>query len=440
MENKRALFFLGSVSIFAYYIIGYELERTRFLSFITLYTIVFLIGYYLWKKPRFNLRHLVILGLMLRLVFFLSTPKFSDDYYRFIWDGKLINQGISPYKLTPSQLLDDEASKDIIPRGIYHRLNSKQYHSVYPPVNQVFFSIGAIPGSVDSSVYLLRLIILIFEIMNMFLILRLLQEFKLPQKNVLLYALNPLVIIELSGNLHFEGVMMFFFGAAFLLLIKGKFLNSSLFYFLASGIKLIPIMFLPLLGRLKNLKFAFIYGAIVVGLFLLSFLPFMGTYILSNFSDSMDLYFQKFEFNASIYYLFSHTIGYFAGFNPVHYLGPALMVVFGIIYVVILLRTDKNNYHAWIKSAALILTSYYLLSTTVHPWYIINLVFIGIICGYEFLIIWSLFAALSYIYYSPASLELYYVLITVEYLVVITCMVRELVYKKKLLQRAWFSS
>jgi hypothetical protein len=32
----------------------------------------------------------------------------------------------------------------------------------------------------------------------------------LPRTNLLFYWLNPLIIVEIMGNLHFEGVMVFF--------------------------------------------------------------------------------------------------------------------------------------------------------------------------------------------------------------------------------------
>jgi uncharacterized membrane protein len=64
---------------------------------------------------------------------------------------------------------------------------------------------------------------------------------------VFIYALNPLVIIELTGNLHFEAVMIFFTLLSVWLLVTNKWILASLALTLAISAKLLPIIFLPLL-------------------------------------------------------------------------------------------------------------------------------------------------------------------------------------------------
>ena len=61
-----------------------------FLTFTSLYTI--------YKNTSFqwSLKHILLLGMGIRLALFFAEPNLSDDYFRFIWDGTLIKNGIKP--------------------------------------------------------------------------------------------------------------------------------------------------------------------------------------------------------------------------------------------------------------------------------------------------------------------------------------------------------
>ena len=83
-------------------------------------------------------------------------------------------------------------------------------------------------------------------------------------------------------------------------------------------------MFLPLLFRRLGWKKALGYYAVTSILLLLFFLPFLSGAFAENFFSSINLWFQKFEFNASFYYLI-RWIGYeIEGYNIIAYAGPAM--------------------------------------------------------------------------------------------------------------------
>ena len=161
-------------------------------------------------------------GILVRLLPIASVPKLSDDVYRFIWDGRLLFNLADPYKYLPAHYLGQGLTG--IDEDLFAQLNSADYFSVYPPFNQVFFFISTLfsPNSTLWSIVILRIIIFIFECGNMVLIQRLLRHYKLPQQYGLLYWLNPMVILELTGNLHFEGIMVFFLLLALLKYEQGE--------------------------------------------------------------------------------------------------------------------------------------------------------------------------------------------------------------------------
>ena len=61
--------------------------------------------------------------------------------------------------------------------------------------------------------------------------------------------------------------------------------------------------FLPFLihqlGWRKSVQYFFLVGSLTLVLFY----PLLGSFFIENFGNSLNLYFQKFEFNASLYYV-----------------------------------------------------------------------------------------------------------------------------------------
>ena len=83
-----------------------------------------------------------------------------------------------------------------------------------------------------------------------------------------LYSFNPLIIIELTGNLHFEGVVMCFLGLAFYVGVKNRksLVLSSFLFACAVCVKMLPLIFIPLIIRKLGWKKGFTY-TVLVGMF-----------------------------------------------------------------------------------------------------------------------------------------------------------------------------
>jgi len=179
-------------------------------------------------------------------------------------------------------------------------------------------------------------------------------------------------------------------------------------------VKLVPLIFLPLLAFRDHWKKVVLYwsicGVAVAGFFLTTW----STALWDGLSSSLTLYFQKFEFNASIYYLV-REIGFAVnGYNIIQTAGPFLALVTFISILVLSRYTYKTM--KWAQAMIWALTIYLLMATTVHPWYITTLVALAVFTNYRFPIAWSVLVVLSYAGYSETGYQENMLLVLTEYL------------------------
>ncbi len=442
------LVFLG----FLFYVkFGYDLNRNDFIGLITLFGALFYITYKILEinKDRFWL--IAIIGIIFRFIFIASLPNLSQDFYRFIWDGRLLFKGVSPYLFTPENFLNgDHKPLNLIihqAEELYHgmgQLNAGHY-SNYPPINQLCFLLAALfsGNNILGSVIVMRVLIILADIGILFYGRKLLLKLNLNPNQLFWYFLNPFIIIELTGNLHFEGVMLFFLVTSIYLLHLKKWIQSAVLFGLAVSVKLIPLLFLPLFYKWfatnfnKYIQKLFYYYLLIIGTTLLTFTPFLSFLFLNNFFETLTLWFQDFEFNASMYYIF-RWIGFkIVGWNMIATIGKILPLLI-ILSILLLTFFKKNRSTPQLMTTLLFGVSiYFVFSTTVHPWYIASPLLLSVFTKYKFATIWSFFVMLSYGAYSNDITTENLWLVALEYLAVIGFFVWEVnKFRKKSLIRS----
>jgi hypothetical protein len=264
---------------------------------------------------------------------------------------------------------------------------------------------------------------------------KLLASLNLPKKNIFWYALNPFIIIEMTGNLHFEPVMLFFLVWSLYELHKQKWILSALLLACSISVKLIPLLMLPLFyqwfvrkdqnwsTRFKKLSF---FYTIVLSTTLLLFLPFYTLEFLKNYSNSISLWFQNFEFNASFYYIFRKIGYYYSGYNEIAIIGKVTSLLTFIFLMIVTFVRKNNTMIAFITVSLFGFCFYYFTASTVHPWYLATPLFLSIFTKYRFPIIWTIVVIFSYQAYSnmPLKENLWFVLL--EYFILYSFFIFEL--------------
>ncbi|MFD1094903.1 glycosyltransferase 87 family protein [Salegentibacter chungangensis] len=427
--HKYSVIISLSVAVF-YAAFGYDLVRSDFIKLISLYAGLFFLSFKLIQVEKTNFKLLAGLAVLYRLIFIMALPNLSQDFFRFIWDGRLLAEGISPYLSTPESFTGSISQGPQLIAGM-GSLSAGNFTS-YPPVNQMIFGIAAFlaENSIIASVLILRLFIIAADLGTLYFGSKLLGSLNLPKYRIFWYILNPFILIELTGNLHFEGVMLFFLVWSLYLLHRRKWIWSAVLLGISVSVKLLPLLFLPLLLKYFNnrttensntsLGLGKLTGfyAVTVATVLISFLPFLSAELISNFTESIGLWFQKFEFNASIYYIVRWIGFQVKGYNIIATAGKILPVMVILILTGLSFFRKNNNTERLISSMLLGISAYFFLSTTIHPWYIATPLMLSVFTRYRFALAWSFVVFFSYYAYGSNGFQENLWIVGLEYLLV----------------------
>ncbi len=440
--KKYTTAFAVIVSIIAYFLFAYFIERTAFYTVCFLWFSLFTGFYLLIKNKQTSFETLAAIAIVFRLVFLFSIPNLSQDFYRFIWDGRMLLNGFNPYLSLPETFIQQNIEPIADAKELYAGMGSLNgsHFTNYPPLNQLCFFIAALfaSKSIFGSVIVLRTLIILADLGILYFGKKLLQNLNLPIKNIFWYVLNPFIIIEMTGNLHFESVMLFFLVWALYKLQQQKWIFAAVLIACSVSVKLIPLLFLPLFYQwfvtskasfktnknwygfkinLKGLLKFIAFNSIILIVTFLFFLPFFSSELIANYSNSVGLWFRNFEFNASFYYIF-REIGYlFRGYNEIAIIGK-ITPILTILFLLYLTFFRKNKTSIQLITAMLFgLCFYYFTATTVHPWYVATPLILSVFTKYKFPVVWSLLIILTYQAYANTPWQENLLIVFLEYFV-----------------------
>ena len=451
LKNYKTLLLIV-ISSCLYFFFGFFLERNQFYPLAFSYLFLFFAFFLLlqWNKNNFAL--LAGIALLFRFILLFTTPNLSQDFYRFIWDGRMLLEGLNPYLSLPETFIQQQLFPVHEAQKLYEgmgELNGSHYTN-YPPLNQLCFLIAALfaSKSIFGAVIILRLIIILADIGILYFGKKLLEKLGLPIQHIFWYILNPFIIIELTGNLHFESLMLFFLIWSFYQLQQKKWFFAAVLLACSISVKLIPLLFLPLFfqwftpqkGTLKKPSWLFLFEgikkltvfyALVISTIILLFLPFYADTLVSNYLNSVGLWFNNFEFNASFYYVF-RALGYWiSGYNQIAIIGQIIPVLTVLFLIFITFFKENKTLKQLITACLFGLSFYYFTTTTLHPWYLATLILLAVFTKYRFPMVWSLVIVLSYSAYQNETYQENLGFIFLEYIIVYGFLIWELLPKRK---------
>lgn len=257
------------------------------------------------SSSRYWVGVMFVVAIAMRCFGLASHPIQELDLYRYLWDGAVASQGISPYEFAPKTIVDQLDSppppfvegndgmggkqdtdvtttvagaqigsiEGVDPRPlvqlaadrpglqqVLRRVHYPELPSVYPPVSQLVFRAvqPLIPAQagVDTYVTVMKMAIVCFDLGTMFLLYLMLRTLRLNPAWCIAYGWSPLVMQEFSWNGHLDAITVFLVMAAMTCLAKSTNRRArrqrsawvsaaAVFLGLGVGAKLFPIVFFP---------------------------------------------------------------------------------------------------------------------------------------------------------------------------------------------------
>jgi alpha-1,6-mannosyltransferase len=249
-------------------------------------------------RPRWLLVWIVLVAVGLRLIALEHTHRISADAYRYLWDGRVANAGLNPFRYPPDapelKSLRDES---------WRHINFKHIPTIYPPAAERLFAVLARVRDTDIEAF--RWTFALFDLACVVLLIPLLRRTGRPPESVLWYAWCPLAVAESTAGAHVDSFGLFFLLLAFLLtaradgrpgLLSGIALAASV---MSKGFALLAV---PLFLRRGGWKAA--AGFFVTSGLLL--LPYLGAG--RQLFAGLGAYMRAWETNASIFIVINEQL------------------------------------------------------------------------------------------------------------------------------------
>jgi hypothetical protein len=177
-----------------------------------------------------------------RLIAAMAPPSLSDDIFRYVWDGRAQAAGHHPYRFAPA----DPMRSELRDGEVYPRINHPELRTICPPLAELLFAALALARV---GVTGFKLAFAILDVGAIWALLGLLRALRLPRDRVVLYAWNPLAVIEVAGSGHVEPLGTLLLLLALVHLVESKEARAGAFLGGAIQAKLLPLVLVPGFAR-----------------------------------------------------------------------------------------------------------------------------------------------------------------------------------------------
>jgi Glycosyltransferase family 87 len=296
----------------------------------------------------------IVWGIAFRVVALFAFPILEDEYFRFLWDGRMFAQTGDPYATAPSDHFGDTA---LDPRftAILDQINYPHVPTIYGPLMQLGFLASYLIA--PAALWPWKLLLCVADV-GLLAMLRKLGQGEIGQRAALFAAWCPLSIFETAFNAHPDALAVSLMTAALLARRSKRDAWLGLLCGAAISAKLFFLLLAPfLLWRRRWNAWAWA-AATVLG----CYLPFLVQGSLADL-PGLRTFAREWEFNSSGYALLAFGLG------P-SFARPLVALLFamgwmGLFYAWTRANPEGNS----LPPGLLVFALFFFLSPTFNPWY-----------------------------------------------------------------------
>jgi len=188
------------------------------------------------------------LATVIQALLIFTPPTLSDDMYRYVWDGRVQAQGISPYRYPPAAP-ELAALRDA---PVWRFINRKDAVTVYPPGAELAYALAW--RIRPDSVRWFQMVMALGGLVAGGLLVGLLRAMGRSAARVLIYLWSPLLAFETAHAAHVDGLVLPLLVGAWWARVRERDGLVGVLLGLATAIKFYPAILLPALWRPRHVQ------------------------------------------------------------------------------------------------------------------------------------------------------------------------------------------
>ena len=337
--------------------------------------LIFSFIYYLIIKKQKELfkdkKQIIIFIAIISFIFMLILPYLSSDIYYYIGDSWLsAKYNENPYYTTVKDLQDKEINDEILNNTGYWKHTTSIYGPMWNSIAKLL--VGLSFGNVTLALLIFKVVSLLIHVLNSYLIYKITKS----KKYMLIYGLNPLVLIELLSNVHNDIYLILFILLALYFLIRKKNIYFTIIFMaLSICIKYSTVLMVPFVliycyrnnSIPKRILYCLIGGLRIIAIVVIFYLPYY-----RDMTIFTNMLVQDGKYTQSIMALLMIKLEGNSLFSIINSLKLPVFAILYISTVIIVLFYKKITLSFIIKKYNFIMLIFiFIVLTTFQKWYVL---------------------------------------------------------------------
>lgn len=370
----------GFNSYYTYFLNSYNgieqgvVEGIIFIALILVFTLLYIKIIKNEKEIFKNKKNIMIYISLISIIFMAILPFLSSDIFYYMGDSWLASKyHENPYYTSVDELQKKGINDEILENTGYWSKTTSIYGPLFNSISIAIVTLSF--GNVTLALLVYKIIALIFHLLNTNIIYKITKS----KKYMLIYGLNPLVLIELLSNVHNDVYLLFFILLAIYFFIRKKNIwIATIFLGLSVAIKYSTVLLIPFILLYyfrkekfwKKLFYCFLSGIGIVSIVVILYLPYF-----RDISIFTNMLVQDNKYSQSIMALLLVETGKSDIFKL---LNNIRLPIFAIVYIANIAKMffEKNISlkRTFTNYSILMIAFIFIVLTTFQKWYILWLI------------------------------------------------------------------